>query len=125
MEFQLEFCKNYFLVKATGHAEIEVFVVMLKALFQHKDWRPGMSYIVDYTNLDARKITTDDVRLIAQKTKNLRDEAGVMRSSIVAPQDLQFGLVRMWSVYIDNNDEKETSVFRTLQEAIDWALTSS
>lgn len=120
MKYEIASCEKYFLVTTTGPADPDVYEKSLDAIFNHPDWRPGHCYIYDHTLLDASKLTKADVERIAEIARVRRTRYGVRKSAVVAPNDVEYGIVRMWMVYAEDETKIPTNVFRTLDEAIDW-----
>jgi hypothetical protein len=120
MKYEITSRANYILVTTSGLADPAVYEESLEEVFNHPDWRPGHSYIFDHTLLDASKLTKADVQRIAEIARVRRSKYGVKRSAVVAPNDVEYGIVRMWMVYAEDETQIPTNVFRTLEEAEAW-----
>lgn len=81
----------------------------------------GLHYlIVDASAADEFHISTDELRVIAKENKRLAAIAtSGMPVAIAAPQDLGFGLARMWKVFAAETGWR-ISVFRSRAEAESW-----
>ena len=44
---------------------------------------------------------------------------GPLRSAMVSPTDVVFGLIRMYEVHREN-DQQDTRAFRNIEEAVEW-----
>ena len=120
MEYKIEFRRNYFLALTSGVAEVKGFGEVLNAIFEHESWKPGGSFVTDHSGLDVSLIGAEDVRVIASVAREQRSKFGVAKHAVVAPQDLTYGLTRMWSAHIGDETEVATAVFRSRKEAVEW-----
>lgn len=120
MNYRIESTEKYILVSTSGAATVEELIEALDAIFSHKDWCPGFSYIFDHSNLSLEKLTTADVKKIAYLAKERRSNNAVSRSAIATCHDLEYGLSRMWMVYVADDADVETRVFRDMKDAIAW-----
>lgn len=94
--------------------------------YQREVWsRPdvaGFNELVDMTDVEtAVEATSDKIQELAELAASM--DAGSPRATkmaIVAPQDLLFGLGRMFDAYrnADRRSNKEVRVFRTIAEAM-------
>ena len=76
--------------------------------------------IVDLGLASSLKLSSDEVRKIAEKDREL---AVITRPglpvAVLAPNDLAYGLARMWEVFVENTGW-ETIIFRVREEGEDW-----
>jgi len=75
----------------------------------------------DFTAMETLACSSDDIRAVAQKDKNLLAlifPAGSV-IAVVTPKDHHYGLARMWQVYAEET-KWETGVFRSRIEAEQW-----
>ena len=93
---------------------------LFDAIFKHENWEPGTPYIIDHSDLNASLVTAEGVRRIARMARDRRAKYGVTKSAIVAPRDLEYGLSRMWLVFVDDEKDVSTRIFRTREEAVAW-----
>ncbi|MCK9995721.1 MAG: hypothetical protein KAH56_05525 [Candidatus Krumholzibacteria bacterium] len=122
MEFRIEYKDGYFVGTTFGEAVTAQFEDLLGAMLVHAEWNPGMSWMYDHTELLADPLTADDIRTIAQMCSDRRELLGMGRCAIVAGRDLEFGLGRMLSMYVDGRWDVDVSVFRTVAEGLEWLL---
>jgi hypothetical protein len=92
-----------------------------KNLLDDPDFDPSFSQLFDVTHVTDVRLTTEDVRRLAQRTVFSPDS----RRAILVSNDLQFGLSRMFGVFRENMGEKGIRVFRNLEEALEWVLGKS
>ena len=120
LDYRIEDCGGYFLGTTSGDIEVERFSDLLDAIFKHENWGSGTPYIIDHSDLNAGLVTADGVRRIAQMARDRRSKYGVTKSAIVAPRDLEYGLSRMWLVFVNDEEDVSTRIFRAREEAIAW-----
>ncbi len=123
MEFEIEFTGQVFICTASGNAQVEAFNDLLKALFTHDKWKPETPYLVDYSKLNARKLTVNSIKQIAFMSSTQRALHKISKTAVVAPNDLEFGFSRMWQAFMSSQDNDCTKIFRNRQDALKWIST--
>jgi hypothetical protein len=79
--------------------------------------------LVDFTDLDARRLSAADVRELADLHARFQRELDAPAVAIAAGTSLNFGLIRMWQSLVEGRVGLRTRAFYTLAEARAW-LTS-
>jgi hypothetical protein len=95
--------------------------------YQHAVWSQpevqGYNELGDMTHVtDIAIPSIHRVRDLAMKAVEMDTSGVTSRFAIVAPEDLGFGLGRMFQAYreLEKGSRKEVGVFRTLAEAFEW-----
>jgi len=96
-----------------SHADI---VSIVDRGLKDPDFDPTFGEIADFTEVTQVDVSAEDIRELAQK--NIFSPHS--RRAIVVPNDLIFGLARMYEILRDLQGETGIRVFRTLDEALDW-----
>lgn len=122
MDFSIVPRDAYLEVSFSGRPTPEDYNKYFDALFEHDAWKSGMSVLTDNTDLDARDVTAQEVRDIADVCTQRSSELGAARTAILVENDLEYGMVRMWSVFVEGEWDVELAIFRTRNEAIEWLL---
>jgi hypothetical protein len=78
-----------------------------------------MSILVDHRALDARPLSTEDVRALATTVVALSDQIGASRVAIVVPDPLTFGFARMYEAFADRALVRSRT-FYTHSDALTW-----
>ena len=91
-------------------------VSMMDRGLKDPDFDPSFGEICDFTEVTQVDVSADDIRELAQK--NIFSPHS--RRAIVVPNDVIFGLARMFEILRDLQGETGIRVFRTLNEALDW-----
>ena len=76
---------------------------------------PNNLRLWDYTC--GANLTGHDIEQVAEHARTIQIQSG--RVAIVAPQDLTFGLFRMYEVH-RKEERIQLSVFRSIEEAREW-----
>ena len=120
MEFKVEYDAGIFVCTTSGEAEVGVIANLLDAMLADENWKPGIPFVHDLTNLNTGTLTVEDIMRIAKIGAERRTLLGTGKIAIVAKRDLEFGLARMLSAYIADKYDSEMGVFRSRPEAIAW-----
>lgn len=95
--------------------------------FQHTVWSDpavaGYNELADMTHVSEIALPSiHRVRDLAMKAVEMDSSSATSRFAIVAPEDLGFGLGRMFQAYreMEKGSTKEVGVFRTLADACEW-----
>jgi hypothetical protein len=112
------------LVAARGHG---VFTHLDVVGYQNDVWsRPdvaGFDEVIDMTAVERIELpSADGVRQLAALSASMDDPEAPSKFAIVAPQDIAFGLGRMYEAHraMSAQSAKEVGVFRTMTEALAW-----
>ncbi len=122
MKYELNYREGFFEVKTYGDAEPGGIKEFLNSMLAHEKWKPGTSFLVDHSELNLGHLTVDEVRDIADVSVRPRAELGQARSATVAPRDEQYGLVRMWEVFVEGRWDVIHQAFRSRDEAVSWLM---
>lgn len=82
------------------------------------DFDPNFSQIVDFTQVTRIELSADEIRRLAQRTIF----SASARRAFIAPDEVSFGIGRMFETLRSLEGEKGIGVFRTLEEALDWVF---
>jgi len=120
MKYELNYREGFFEVKTYGDAEPGGIKEFLNPMLAHEKWKPGTPFLVDHSELNFEHLTVNGVHEIA--SVRARAELGQARCATVAPSDDQYGLIRMWEVFIDDRWDVIHEVFRSRDEAVSWLM---
>jgi hypothetical protein len=122
MKYELNYREGFFEVKTSGDAEPGGIKEFFDSMLVHEKWKPGTSFLVDHSELKLGHLTVNEVREIADGCVRPRAELGQARSASVTPLDEQYGLVRMWEVFVEGRWDVIHQAFRSRDEAISWLM---
>jgi hypothetical protein len=81
---------------------------------------PGLRYLlVDHSAIPEEKVDTASLRLLAERVSNNLEIIPEGFVAIVAPNDVLYGLSRMWETLAEQST-LTTRVMRTRAEAVAW-----
>ena len=81
---------------------------------------PEIRYLlVDHSAISEEKIDTDSLRLLARRSGDQLELITEGLVAVVAPNDVMFGLSRMWALMADQ-PELDTHIARSRDEATAW-----
>ena len=113
--------EGYFISIYTGLITDDDLLDSYMAYFENEDWIPLSKEIVDLSEIDNTTVTSDGMERLASYVENLLTQRGITAyyTAIYAPQDLSFGLSRIYDVMTGQSPES-VMVFRKLSDAIAW-----
>ena len=120
MEYEIHQHNGFVEVVTHGDGDVEVFQEFLNEVLRHPDWKPGFPILIDHSDLNAGPLTVDGMRKLADMINAAAVELGSSRMAILVPGDLEYGLGRMWQVYIEGRWSGTSEVFRSREDAVDW-----
>ena len=112
---------GYLIAKYIGKITDDELLNSYKAYFENKAWIPLSKEIVDLSELDSTTVTNNGMRRLARYIENILTEREITayHTAIYAPNDLTFGLSRIYDVMTDKSPES-VMVFRQLSDAVSW-----
>ncbi len=103
-----------------GATEDDEMIVAYTALYADPAFDPAFSKLIDLREADSRSRSSQALRYLSEQTRShYADTDAMSKVAIVAPDDLSFGLSRMYDSITDENAE-DVAVFRTSAEACEW-----
>jgi hypothetical protein len=110
-----------------GLASKNGIIEMLHSVIEMCIQNETADIIVDHSDLDASQISKDDIIIISGHFTKAIDIIKTRKIAHVAKKDLQFGLVRMWEIFVELEGfpDLPLMVFRNKKNAIEWIKTNS
>jgi len=108
-------------VSTFGAANVNGLAAMARAGLSDPRFRPGARILIDHRHLDWRQMTSDDIRLRADRMAS--EEAPLLegcRIAVVARGPAEFGVIRMLLTYAGLDAGVEMEIFVTLEQARAW-----
>jgi len=93
---------------------------MLKEFYESPEFDLTMNAIWDLSAADFSKVSTNQVRALADMVYHYWGQSGRSRSALVVTKNLDFGLSRMYEMLVAKSGESQVGVFRTMEEAERW-----
>ena len=120
MDFCITAKQGFFEMRLAGTIDPGTYPEVFEALFSHPDWEPGTPLLVDESDLRAGDLTVAGLQTIAAICTSRESDFGATRMSAYVSRDLEYGLNRMWHIFIEGNWKVVGNVFRSRNEAMIW-----
>ena len=121
MQYNVHCHDAIFEVATSGDANLQGFIDYVKVILEHEEWKPGGRILSDHTELNSGPLTVDDVRGIAYLASKYNEKFGNAKLATVVSRDLEYGMARMWEVYVESEDwHVSEKLFRDRDEALAW-----
>jgi hypothetical protein len=88
-------------------------------LLADPDFDPSYSQLLDFTHITKFDFTAADVQQLALRNVFSPES----RRAFLVPNDLAFGLGRMFEILREAEGERGIRIFRDLEEALNWVLS--
>ena len=122
MEYEIHQRSGFVEVVTHGDGDVEVFQELLNEALRHPDWKPGTPILIDHSDLNAGPLTIDGMKRLADMIHAARGELGSSCMAILVPEDLEYGLGRMWQVYVEDKWNGTCEIFRSREDAVGWLM---
>ena len=116
---------NFFRVKATGSAVVELIHEMVKSLVEHEQWHVGVNTLLDFSEVNFSCLDTDEIVQLSNIVKALSEQIGDGQCAMVTNQQVDFGLARMWQMMTEHHVEFQVEIYNSLTDAVEWLGTQS
>ena len=107
-------------VKVTGHDTVFINKARIAAITKDPDWKPGYNVLVDFRGTYKFDLSVPDIEELATLHRELEDVIGNGRLAVVAPDDVVYGVSRMWETVTEGHTFMTTYIFRNLRDAEEW-----
>ncbi len=105
---------------ATGVFNKDAALDHQNRLLADPDFDPSYSQLMDYTHVTQIDLSAADVGLLA--VRNVFSSNS--RRAFLVPNNVAFGLARMFEMIRESAGERGIRIFRDLEEALDWVLSN-
>jgi len=106
----------------SGSISPEGYAAVARDVMKLPGWNPGLRVLIDYTYLDLRNEMGADAPTYAEALVPLRKAMGNSRVACVNHQSVEFGLGRMFQVFVQEMTDLEVGIFYTFEEAMNWLM---
>jgi hypothetical protein len=122
--FTVESDKGYFISTYFEDLSEEELLRSWDQFFASDRWQPGLKELADLNLAHAENISSYFIRQLAGFTNTFYASRGIstVKVAIYAPENLCFGLSRMYEILTDSSVEK-VMVFRDRQKAEFWLMS--
>jgi hypothetical protein len=120
MKYEVHYHDGFFEIKTYGDAEPVRFREVLDHLLAHEKWKPNTAILFNHSKLNAGPLTVDDIHNNAKSSVRSRVQLGQARLAILVARDLEYGMARMRTGFVEGKWDVIENVFRSRDEAISW-----
>lgn len=119
--FRINHKDNYFVSSFKGLVTDAELLNSFKAFYESEQWVPGMNELTDLSEGDGSQLTIDGLQRLAIFTEQIFKKNAIKfsKTAVYAPEDLSFGLSRMYEGMIYESPEN-FQVFRNIEKAKSW-----
>jgi len=121
MKHNIRFEQNglFVTITASGDPTYLGFERCLNELLDNPAWKPGMSVLDDFRELNIKKLNGKDIRENVRLHKQYIERIGSSWIAVVVTSRVEFGLMRMWEILAENSFPQHR-VFYTTDDALIW-----
>ena len=118
MTVRCEYKSNGVIVWHSGVITDEMLLIANKELYAH-EYKEGLQFqLLELTDVQEFNVSSVTMAQLAEMDRKINKGKKVF-ACVVAPDDLMFGLSRMWDIQA-GGDDLDTMVVRTINDAIAW-----
>ena len=107
---------NCFWFEITGSESRLVYFNLIREMFDHPEYRPGMDAIWDLREADLGKLDSATAMDGAMEQSSMAERRGESRIVVVVRDEYSYGMVRMYLGY-SNSDHLQIHICYDLEEA--------
>lgn len=122
MTYKLRFYPKQCLVViyTYGFATFDGFVALATDLLEDANWVRGMTILIDHSKLNFGAVSTVDVDNWRDFIRTNSDRIGPSRIATIVQRILDYDLVRMWEIPLEDAVGFEHRVFSSIDDAKTW-----
>jgi len=106
----------------SGPISPEGYAAVANDIINLPGWNPNIRVLIDYTYLDLKDEIGDDAPTYAEALVPLKKAMGNARVACVNNRCVDFGLGRMFQVFVQEFTDLNFGIFYTFEEAMRWLL---
>lgn len=119
IKFYVDQAKDLSTFLVNGPMRLDEVYEAIKRFYRNTYPPPTKNILCDFRNASVDEIQPDEAEELAFFATNIDNGKKIGRAAIVAPDDLIFGISRIFGAFINNN-LVELDVFRNFDEAYKW-----
>lgn len=106
---------------ASGVLSLSDALSHMEKLSKDLDFDPRYSQIADFTQVTKIQLSAQDIHDLARRSIFSTQS----RRAFIVPNDVAYGLARMFEMLRENQGETGIGIFRSLEDALDWVFSKS
>jgi hypothetical protein len=120
MKHEISVADEIVLVIMSGGISPEDYGHLAKSIVDLPEWRPTMKLLIDYSRIDFSGETGTNADLYAQAIIPYKSRLGDGRLACVNTNPADYGLGRMWQVFMEAYTNLQVGIFYTFEDALIW-----
>ena len=106
--------------KVTGGVTVDSLLAKLGEIYSRPDFQADMNSLWDLRGAEFLSMTSSELEKLANFVVGHWGTGGKSRAALVVSRDFEFGLSRMYEIFVESRMSGEVEVFRDLDEALAW-----
>ena len=117
--------RNYFIAKWEDKINDAEIIEAYREFFEGDEWVPGMNELADFSQSNLADVKSHTFEKLGQYIHKIYKENNManMKCASYAPEDLAFGLLRLYELITDDDSPETTKVFKNIDEAEQWLIS--
>ena len=117
--------RNYFIAKWEDKINDAEIIEAYREFFEGDEWVPGMNELADFSQSNLADVKSQAFERLGQYIHKIYKENNManMKCASYAPEDLAFGLLRLYELITDDDSPETTKVFKNIDEAEQWLIS--
>ena len=120
MEINTEIKENIRWHTVKGVIDIAKLTDYLKQIYNSSNFDSNMDTFWNLLEADFSSVMSKDVQELSRFVREYWGKEGKSKSALIVPNDLGFGLSRMYETLSDADYSSEISIFKDIDEAKKW-----
>ena len=122
MTYDYHFDERYPLVyiNVKGKDSFSGHIERINRVTSDSKWAPGHNVLIDFTGTTEFEVSNRELEGVAAAQESRNVVIGDGKLAVVAPEDIIFGLTRMWEALVETRTSMEIHVFRNREDAVRW-----
>ena len=89
-------------------------------LLNRPEWKPGMKTLIDYSYIDLSEETGAAANFFAEALAPYKEALGRGRCACVNSNPADFGLGRIWQIFMEKLTHLQIGIFYSYEDALRW-----
>lgn len=106
--------------KVTGDVTVKSIMAKLEQVYSEPDFDPEMNVLWDMREAKMSSVSSSDVEQLSNFVAGRWGTGGRSRAALVVSRDFEFGISRMYEIFLESRSATQVQVFRDFDEALLW-----
>jgi hypothetical protein len=109
--------------KVTGRFAIADMLTRLKEIYSSPAFEPDTNVLWDFRDASIESVTSAEIDELTRFVAVHWATAGKSKAALVVSGDFEFGLSRMYEIFLESKTSNDVMVFRDIQKAMAWVTS--